>query len=68
MNSGQTCAVLKRLYVHDSLYGALCAALVAVARGVTMGNGLDEKSTLGPLQNRAQFDKVVRLVPMARAS
>lgn len=67
MNSGQTCAALKRLYVHDSLYDAVCDALVAVARGVKLGNGLDEESALGPLQNRAQFDKVVRLVDAARA-
>lgn len=67
MNSGQTCAALKRLYVHDSLYDAVCDALVAVARGVKLGNGLNEESALGPLQNRAQFDKVVRLVDAARA-
>ena len=67
MNSGQTCAALKRLYVHDSLYDAVCDALVAVADGVKMGNGLDENSLLGPLQNRMQFDKVVRLVDQARA-
>lgn len=67
MNSGQTCAALKRLYVHDSLYDALCDALVTVARGVKLGNGLDEDSILGPLQNRMQFDKVVRLVDQARA-
>ncbi|WP_375398733.1 aldehyde dehydrogenase family protein [uncultured Sphingomonas sp.] len=67
MNSGQTCAALKRLYVHDSLYDALCDALVTVARGVKLGNGLDDYSVLGPLQNRMQFDKVVRLVDQARA-
>ncbi len=67
MNSGQTCAALKRLYVHDRLDDATCDALVAVARGVTMGNGLDAASMLGPLQNRMQFDKVVRLVDAARA-
>ena len=26
INSGQTCAALKRLYVHDSLYDEVCAA------------------------------------------
>lgn len=68
VNSGQTCAALKRLYVHDSLYDAVCDALVAVAGGVVMGNGLAEDSVLGPVQNRAQFDKVARLVDQARAA
>lgn len=66
MNSGQTCAALKRLYVHDKLYDTLCDALVAAARGVKLGNGLEQGSALGPLQNRAQFDKIIRLVDQAR--
>ena len=31
-----------------------------------MGNGLEADAVLGPLQNRMQFDKVVRLVDQAR--
>jgi acyl-CoA reductase-like NAD-dependent aldehyde dehydrogenase len=66
INNGQTCAALKRLYVPDSLYEAVCEALVAFAAGVTTGDGLDEKTLLGPLQNRMQFDKVRRLVDDAK--
>jgi acyl-CoA reductase-like NAD-dependent aldehyde dehydrogenase len=66
INNGQTCAALKRLYVHDSIYDAVCEALVAYAASVPMGNGFDEAVMLGPVQNRMQFDKVVRLVDEAR--
>ena len=31
-NSGQTCACLKRLYVHESLYDAVCSALAERAQ------------------------------------
>jgi len=62
INNGQTCAAMKRLYVHDSLHDAVCDALVAYARTVPMGNGLDEGSVLGPINNKMQFDKVSRLV------
>lgn len=65
-NSGQTCAALKRLYVPDALYDAVCAALVDLARSTPMGNGLDLGTALGPLQNKAQFDKVSDLVDSAR--
>ncbi|PWE53799.1 aldehyde dehydrogenase [Metarhizobium album] len=62
INNGQTCAAMKRLYVHDSIHDAVCEALVAYARNIPVGNGLDEASILGPIQNRMQFDKVARLV------
>ena len=67
INTGQTCAALKRLYVHDSLYEDVIAALAKVAERMPMGNGLDEANVLGPLQNQAQFDIVSRLVEDAKA-
>lgn len=66
INTGQTCAALKRLYVHTDVYDVVCAALVDVARAMPMGRGLDEQNVLGPLQNRAQYDVVARLVEAAR--
>ena len=42
INTGQTCAALKRLYVHDSVYDEVVAALAEVAAQMPMGNGLDE--------------------------
>lgn len=68
INTGQTCAALKRLYVHEDVYDAVCNALVDVARAMPMGIGLDEQNVLGPLQNRQQFDVVDRLVESAKAS
>jgi len=62
LNNGQTCAAMKRLYVHDSIHDAVCDALVAYASKVPVGDGLDENSALGPVQNRMQFDKVSKLV------
>lgn len=68
INTGQTCAALKRLYVHDAIYDAVCAELTSVARAMPMGNGLDEANVLGPLQNRQQYEIVARLVDAARDS
>jgi acyl-CoA reductase-like NAD-dependent aldehyde dehydrogenase len=55
INSGQTCACLKRLYVHDSIYDAVCEALAAYAEQIKVGDGLAADSVLGPLQNAQQF-------------
>jgi phenylacetaldehyde dehydrogenase len=68
INTGQTCAALKRLYVHDSVYDQVVEELAKVAANVPMGVGLDENNVLGPLQNRGQFDTVDRLVEAAKAS
>ncbi|MFJ4044605.1 aldehyde dehydrogenase family protein [Microbacterium sp. NPDC089987] len=68
INTGQTCAAMKRLYVHDSVYDDVVDALAEIAGSVPMGNGLDEDNVLGPLQNKAQFDIVSRLVEDAKAS
>ncbi|MFE4002465.1 aldehyde dehydrogenase family protein [Nocardioides sp. YIM B13467] len=68
INTGQTCAALKRLYVHADIYDEVCAALVEVAGRMPMGRGLDEGNVLGPLQNRAQYDIVDGLVEAARES
>ena len=67
INTGQTCAALKRLYVHDSQYEEVVAALAGLAQAMPMGNGLSEDNVLGPLQNQQQFDIVARLVDDARA-
>lgn len=67
INTGQTCAALKRLYVHDSLYDDVVSALADIAARTPMGNGLVEGNVLGPLQNKQQFDIVSRLVEDARA-
>ncbi|WP_460774691.1 aldehyde dehydrogenase family protein [Microbacterium sp. GXF7504] len=68
INTGQTCAALKRLYVHESIHDEVVAALKAVVEQTPMGVGLDEQNVLGPLQNRQQFDIVHRLVEDAKAN
>mgnify|MGYP002654308629 CR=1 FL=1 len=68
VNTGQTCAALKRLYVHEDVYDEVVAELTAFAASVPMGIGTDENNVLGPLQNKAQYDIVERLVEAAKAS
>lgn len=67
INNGQTCAALKRLYVHERIHDEVCDELAAVARRTSVGNGLDEGSVLGPIQNRMQFERVRQLVDDAVA-
>jgi acyl-CoA reductase-like NAD-dependent aldehyde dehydrogenase len=65
-NNGQTCACLKRLYVHESQYDALCTELARLAGEAKVGDGMELGTELGPLQNRAQLDVVRELADAAR--
>lgn len=66
INTGQTCAALKRLYVHDSIYEQVVQGLAQVAADMPLGHSLDESSVLGPIQNDKQFAIVADLVEDAR--
>ena len=66
INNGQTCASMKRLYVHADVYDQVCEALAAFASQVKVGDGQQEDSLLGPISNQIQFNKVSRLVADAK--
>src|SRR5690606_5380244 len=61
VNSGQVCMAVKRIYAHEDIYDALCAALTDEAKKARVGDGLDPQTTLGPIQNRRQYERVCEL-------
>jgi acyl-CoA reductase-like NAD-dependent aldehyde dehydrogenase len=66
VNSGQVCMAVKRIYAHEDIYDALCAALAAEAGKAKLGDGLDPTTTLGPIQNRRQYERVCELAADSR--
>ncbi|GAL31888.1 aldehyde dehydrogenase [Vibrio maritimus] len=66
INMGQTCAALKRLYVHQSQHDELCELLAGIAEKQVVGDGMVQSTTFGPIQNVNQLEKVVSLVEQAR--
>jgi acyl-CoA reductase-like NAD-dependent aldehyde dehydrogenase len=67
-NNGQTCSAIKRVYVHESLHDRLTTALIAIADGTSVGDGSTPDVTLGPLQNKRQFEFVNELIDDARST
>ncbi|HUK03048.1 MAG TPA: aldehyde dehydrogenase family protein [Steroidobacteraceae bacterium] len=67
VNTGQVCLAIKRVYAPDSIYEELCAELARLAEAAVVGDGLTAGSQYGPLQNKAQFDKVQGYIADARA-
>ena len=66
LNAGQTCAALKRLYVHEDQYEEFVEKFSKYVSRIPVGNGLDPKNLIGPLTNRMQLDKVSGYVDEAR--
>jgi acyl-CoA reductase-like NAD-dependent aldehyde dehydrogenase len=66
-NSGQVCIAVKRAYVHDSIYEAMCAELARLADEAVIGDGLEQGTQFGPLQNKMQYEKVLGIIEDARS-
>ena len=67
-NSGQVCIAAKRLYVHESIKERLTTELAALADSIKVGDGMEEGTQLGPINNKAQFERVSALVDDAKKS
>jgi acyl-CoA reductase-like NAD-dependent aldehyde dehydrogenase len=67
INGGQTCAALKRLYVHESQYEEVAKKFAEYVTQIPVGDGMDPKTLVGPLTNEMQREKVTTYVDEARA-
>ena len=65
-HAGQICYDVKRIYVQRRRLRDFVARFTAVADGLVVGNGLDDRTTMGPVVNETQLDRVVALVDAAR--
>jgi acyl-CoA reductase-like NAD-dependent aldehyde dehydrogenase len=61
-NAGQVCGAAKRIYVHEAVFDQFCEALATHVSMIVLGNGLRRDVTMGPVQNRAQYEKAMSLL------
>lgn len=61
-NAGQVCTSPTRFYVHESRYEAFTKAFVEKARAVTVGNGFDPSTEMGPVANHRRIEAMEMLV------
>ena len=65
-NSGQVCIAMKRLYVHENIYDEVCDELATIANDTIIGDGSEQGTKLGPLNNKMQYEKVKALIEDAK--
>ncbi|MBP0639400.1 aldehyde dehydrogenase family protein [Cupriavidus sp. AcVe19-6a] len=63
-NTGQNCAAGSRLLVQRGVYDEFVAAVGKAIVDYRIGHPLDESAEGGPINNRAQFDRINRMVEM----
>tara|TARA_R110001606_G_scaffold216728_1_gene364629 strand:+ start:20327 stop:21757 length:1431 start_codon:yes stop_codon:yes gene_type:complete len=67
-NTAQICVATKRLYIHEDIYDALRDRLHEIAKASRVGDGSKQGIKYGPIQNRAQYERVLDLIEGAKAS
>lgn len=61
-NCGQVCVAPQRFFVHSQIVEAFTERVTELTQQVVLGNGLDQNTTLGPLINAKQRERVEGLV------
>ncbi|CAH1546771.1 NADP(+)-dependent succinate-semialdehyde dehydrogenase [Vibrio rotiferianus] len=64
-NAGQTCVCTNRLYVHQSVKETFLTKLLDKAASLTVGNGLEENTTLGPVITMASKHRLEAVIDLA---
>ena len=63
--SGQVCMAVKRLYVPRDRLAGWRDALVAALSGTVVGDGLDQRVTMGPVHTESARDRVEDMIAWA---
>jgi acyl-CoA reductase-like NAD-dependent aldehyde dehydrogenase len=64
--TGQICFAVKRIYVPRAMYGRFADAFCDRVGQYKVGHGLNPESSFGPLNNEAQYKKVLDLLQRTR--
>jgi acyl-CoA reductase-like NAD-dependent aldehyde dehydrogenase len=62
-NAGQDCCARSRILVQRSVYERFMELLEPAVKGVVVGDPSDERTEMGPLVSRGQFDTVRSFLP-----
>ncbi|KAH8803610.1 aldehyde dehydrogenase [Xylogone sp. PMI_703] len=57
-NSGQVCIAIKRIFIHQDIYDKFRDAMVEFVKNIKVGDGMEEDTFLGPVQNSMQYNRV----------
>lgn len=65
-NADQVCIAAKRIYVHERIYDAMCEEFARLAQDAVVGDGFEQGTQMGPVQNKQRFEKVLGYIESAK--
>ena len=65
-NAGQVCIAAKRIYIHEDIYDDLSKAIADYAKTLVVGDGSQQGTGVGPIQNKKQYERVLDLIQDAK--
>jgi acyl-CoA reductase-like NAD-dependent aldehyde dehydrogenase len=66
-NCGQACLAVKRLYIVESVYDQFVEKLLGKVQKLTVGNGLEKTTRLGPMHTKVQREEIEAQIEDARS-
>lgn len=67
VNNGQTCYISTRILAPRSRYAEVVDTVSDLARGLVVGDPLDERTQIGPVVSRGQRDRIEIAIARARS-
>lgn len=67
LNQGQICAAAECFWLPKEKIDAVMQALAKRLAGIKIGSPFDTQTEMGPLANKAQLNKVLKLISVAKA-
>jgi acyl-CoA reductase-like NAD-dependent aldehyde dehydrogenase len=66
-NQGEICSAGTRVFVDRAIYDDALNAFVDRAKGIRLGDGLDDETTMGPLVSHEQQERVERYIEIGQS-
>ena len=66
-NQGQNCCAGSRCFVQDKIYDEFLAKSKALAQTKKVGNPFEEDTSLGPLVDKTQFERVLKYIDAGKS-
>ena len=64
---GQSCQSNSRVFVHDKIYDRFIEQLVVKVEKLKIGDPRDEKTVIGPVNNKRQFERILGFIESAKS-
>ena len=63
---GQSCGSMSRILLHESIHDDVTQRILGRVRKIKLGHPLDAQTNMGPVNNRAQYQKVLSYIDLGR--